>query len=103
MQDDNMLTGKDAEEFIREHGRRLDEERAKQLAEAKAAAVASDKEPFDLAKLETMCDTSSEGRVAPVEERQKRFEEWYYVWYPQIRTLEELARKIDEWNRWSGN
>jgi hypothetical protein len=103
MQDDNMLTGKDAEEFIREHGRRLDEERAKQLAEAKAAAVASGKEPFDLAKLETMCDTSSEGRVAPVEERQKRFEEWYYVWYPQIRTLEELARKIDEWNRWSGN
>jgi hypothetical protein len=50
-----------------------------------------------------MCDTSSEGRVDPVEERQKQFEEWYYVWYPQIRTLEELARKIDEWNRWSGN
>ena len=50
-----------------------------------------------------MCDTSSEGRVAPVEERQKRFEEWYYVWYPQVRTLKELARKIEEYNRWSGN
>ena len=103
MQDDNMLTGKDAEEFFRKHSKQLDEERAKQLADAKAAAVASGKEPFDLAKLETMCDTSSEGRVAPFEARQKRFEEWYYVWYPEVRTLKELARKIEEYNRWSGN
>ena len=100
---ENELTGKDALEFFLKHAKQHDEERAKRLADAKATAVASGKEPFDLAKLETMCDTSSEGRVAPVEERQKRFEEWYYVWYPQIRTLEELARKIDEWNRWSGN
>ena len=103
MQDDNMLTGKDAEEYFWREYKRHNEERAKQLADAKAAAVASGKEPFDLAKLETMCDTSSEGRVAPVEARQKRFEEWYYVWYPEVRTLKELARKIEEYNRWSGN
>ena len=100
---ENELTGKDALEFFLRHSKQHDEERAKELADAKAAAVASGKEPFDLAKLETMCDTSSEGRVAPFEERQKRFEEWYYVWYPQVRTLKELARKIEEYNRWSGN
>ena len=99
----NELSGKDAEEFIEKLAKQRDEERAKELADAKAAADASGKEPFDLAKLETMCDTSSEGRVDPVESRQRRFEEWYYVWYPQIRTLKELARKIEEWNQWSGN
>ena len=103
MPDDNMLEGKDAEEFFWSGYKQSEERRAKELADAKAAAVASGKEPFDLAKLETMCDTSSEGRVDPVEARQKRFEEWYYVWYPQIRTLKELARKIEEWNLWSGN
>ena len=100
---ENELTGKDALEFFLRHSRQHDEERAKRLADAKAAAVASGKEPFDLARLETMCDTSSEGRVAPLEVRQQRFEEWYYVWHPEVRTLEELARKIEEYNRWSGN
>jgi hypothetical protein len=100
---ENELTGKDAEEYITKLAKRHDEERAKRLADAKAAAVASGKEPFDLARLETMCDTTSEGRVDPVESRQARFEEWYYVWYPEVRTLEELARKIEEYNRWSGN
>ena len=99
---ENELTGKDALEFFLRHSKQHDEERAKRLADAKAAA-ASGKEPFDLARLETMCDTSSEGRVAPLEVRQQRFEEWYYVWYPEVRTLEELARKIEEYNRWSGN
>ena len=64
------------EEYITRLNKQLDEERAKRLADAKAAAVASGKEPFDLAKLETMCDTSSEGRVDPVESRRARFEEW---------------------------
>ena len=97
------LTGDAAKEFIEKLAERNRTLRAEQLASAKTDAARRGKEPFDLAKLETMCDTSSEGRVDPVESRQARFEEWYYVWYPQIRTLEELARKIDEWNRWSGN
>ena len=103
MANENELSGKDAEAFFRKSFERSTERRAKELADAKAAAAASGKEPFDLAKLETMCDTSSEGRVDPVEIRQARFEERYYVWYPEIRTLKELARKVDEWNRWSGN
>ena len=97
------LEGKEALDFMAEIGRRNAELRTERLAAAKRDAAARGKEPFDLAKLETMCDTSSEGRVDPVEERQKQFEEWYYVWYPEVRTLKELARKIEEYNRWTGN
>ena len=99
----NELSGKDAEEFFWREYKRSEERRAKALADAKAAAAASGKEPFDLAKLETMCDTTSDGRVDPIESRQAQFEEWYYVFYAEVRTLEELARKIEEYNRWSGN
>ena len=97
------LTGKEALEFAEQIARENKLRRAEALARGKADAAARGKEPFDLAKLETMCDTSSEGRVAPLEVRQQRFEEWYYVWHPEVRTLEELARKIEEYNRWSGN
>ena len=89
------------EEWFWEHARRLDAERARELADAKAAAAASGKEPFDLARLETMCDTSREGRLDPVESRQARFEDMYYVQYSRLRTLAELAQVIEELNRWS--
>jgi hypothetical protein len=72
--------------------------RARQLAEAKAKA--SDKEPFVLAKLEALCDTSSEGRMDPEDVRRERFEHMYYVDYPGIKTLAELARKVEELAAW---
>ena len=83
-----------------ELARRNDELRAQRLAAAKRDAAASGKEPFDLAKLETMCDTSSEGRMAPEPVRRERFEQKYYVDYPAILTLEDFARKVDELNKW---
>jgi hypothetical protein len=92
------LTGKDALEYTERLRREHAEERAETLARAKHAAVG--KEPFDLAKLETLCDTSSEGRMAPVEARQAKFEDMYYVEYPDIKTLADFARKIDELNKW---
>lgn len=95
-----MLTGKDAEEYAA----RVDAEaRALQesmLAGAKAAAQARGKEPFDLAKLETMCDTSREGRLAPLAERTKEYERQYYIDFPQTMTLEEFAKIVDELQRW---
>ena len=97
------LDDEESRVFMAELARRNAELRTERLAAAKRDAAARGKEPFDLAKLETMCDTSSEGRVDPVESRRKRFEEWYYVWHPEVRTLKELARKIEEYNRWSGN
>ncbi|HEY0988181.1 MAG TPA: hypothetical protein VGD80_14050 [Kofleriaceae bacterium] len=94
------LEDKEARAFAAELARRNDELRANRLAAAKRDAAARGKEPFDLAKLETMCDTSSEGRMAPEPARQARFEEMYYVRYPQILTLEDFAREVDELSKW---
>jgi hypothetical protein len=94
------LTGKDAWAFMEEIWARDAKERAERLARAKADAAARGKEPFDLARLETMADTSSEGRMDPEESRRARFEEMYYVHYPAILTIEDFARKVEELNKW---
>lgn len=94
------MEDEEARAFMAEIGRRNDKLRAERLAAAKRDAAARGKEPFDLAKLETMCDTSSEGRMDPEPVRHERFEEMYYVQFPQILTLEDFARKVDELNKW---
>ena len=94
------LEGKEARAFAAELARRNAELRAERLAAAKRDASARGKEPFDLAKLETMCDTSSEGRMDPEPVRHAGFEEMYYVRFPKILTLEDFARKVDELNKW---
>lgn len=94
------LTGKDAWAFEAEIAARNKQESEDRLARAKAEAAERGKEPFDLAKLETMADTSSEGRMDPEAERHARFEHMYYVRFPKLMTLEELAREIEELNKW---
>ena len=94
------LEDKEATALLEEIGRRNAELRTVRMAAATRDAVARGKEPFDLAKVETMCDTSSEGRMDPEPVRHKRFEEMYYVHFPQILTLEDFARKVDELNKW---
>lgn len=94
------LTGKDARDFVAKVDAEARQRRADRLAAAKAEALAGGKEPFDLAKLETMCDTSREGQLDPVDVRTQRFEEMYYVQYPSIATLADFARKVEELNRW---
>jgi len=94
------LTGKDAEDFDAQVRAKAQKRLAEQLAAAKADAAQRGKEPFDLAKLETLCDTSHEGRLAPLDERQADFERKYYVHFPDVMTLAEFARKVDELNRW---
>jgi hypothetical protein len=94
------LTGKAAEEFM---AKIRAEARAKQVATLAAAKQEADrvgKEPFDLAKLETLCDTSHDGRVDPVEVRQAELERKYYVSFPEVMTLAEFAKTVDELNRW---
>lgn len=94
------LTGKDAWAFMQEIEARNAKERAERLARARADAEARGKEPFDLARLETMADTSSEGRMDPEESRRARFEEMYYVHYPDLLTIEDFAAKVEELNKW---
>jgi Tfp pilus assembly protein PilP len=94
------LTGDAAKEYMRQVAERAQKKREELLSAAKAEAARRGKEPFDLAKLETMCDTSREGKMDPVETRRARFEEMYYTSYPDVMTLEEFAGKVTELNRW---
>jgi Tfp pilus assembly protein PilP len=94
------LTGDAAKEYMRQVAERAQKKRDEMLAAAKAEAARRGKEPFDLAKLETLCDTSREGKMDPVETRRARFEEMYYTYYPDVMTLEEFAEKVAELNRW---
>ena len=86
-----MLTGKAARDFAAEVERKHEQTRAEQLARAKAEAVVRGKEPFDLAKLETLVDP---GRMIGASERQRNYEYMYYVTSPDFMTLTELADLI---------
>ena len=94
------LTGKDALEFIEQLEQTHAKQREDALARKKADAQRRGKEPFDLAKLETMCDTSQDGRIDPVEVRQDRYEYMYYVEHPEYRTLTALAELVELLSKW---
>lgn len=79
---------------------RAERDREDRFAKAKAEAQARGKEPFDLAKLESMACTAYDGRLGAVEERQERLEEMYYVHYPDLMTLAEFAPIVDELSKW---
>lgn len=92
------LKGDAAKKFtaeIHERNQRIKQER---LTKAKEDAAASGKEAFDLAKLETLCDTSIDGFLAPLEDRRRDLEYRYYVNEPAIRTIEEFAAFITRTN-----
>jgi hypothetical protein len=95
------LTGEEARAF-HEKIKRENEERSREgLAKAKAEAALRGKEPFDLAALERLADTTTEnGTLEPLEVRQRRFEEMYYVSSPGVLTIAELAVIVNELKRW---
>ena len=94
------LRGKDADAFLEEIRRRNAAIEAENLDRGKADAAARGKEPFDLEKLETLCDTSSEGRVAPYETRHAHYEYMYYVNHPELMTIADLAALVEQLNKW---
>lgn len=59
------------------------------------------REPFDLHKLETLCDTSQAGRMAEEGDRQATYECMYYVEYKNMRTLQEFAAIVERIAPWS--
>ncbi|WP_328390725.1 hypothetical protein [Nocardia sp. NBC_00416] len=67
--------------------------RSERLAAVKADAHARGKEPFDLGRLESLCDTSHEGRLDPTSWRQRRFELIYYS-HPEMMRIEDLAEHV---------
>lgn len=94
------LTGDAAKKFLASALARADRLRAEQLAAAKADAAARGKEPFDLGKLEAMCDTSHDGILGPPDERRTEHEWLYYVRHVDLMTLAEYAESVAERNRW---
>lgn len=94
------LTGKDAEAFLDKIRAQNINTRSESLAKAKVEAMSSGKESFDLGKLETLVDTSTEGRKDPEDDRRARFEAMYYLEYPNVRTLAEFADRVKILNSW---
>ena len=69
------------------------------LAEVAARAHAAGKEPFDLDSFEALYDTSSdlaEGHVTPREAREREWRWVYYVNFPDVMTVRELAERLEE-------
>ena len=96
-----ILVGAEASAFMRKVDSYWERVRALNYARARVEARARGKEPFNLQVLETMCDTSHEGRERSVEARQSEYEEMYYTSYRDVLTLAEFAEKVNELNRWS--
>jgi len=94
------LTGDAAREFLERVALRAEKLRADEVAAAKADAARRGKEPFDLAKLEMLCDTSVDGWLPPLERRQREHEWMYYVHHRELLTLAAYAEAVDEVNRW---
>jgi hypothetical protein len=87
------LTGKSAQDLADEIRRENEKNRVEGIARAKADAAARGKQPFDLAKLETLVDP---GRMVRAQDRQRDYEYKYYVEHPEFTTLAELAQLIKE-------
>ncbi len=85
------LKGEDAKKVLADIHQRNERLREEQLTSAKEAAAAVGKERFDLERLETLCDTSIDGFLAPVESRRRDLEYRYYVNNPTLKTIEEFA------------
>ncbi len=98
MRDDEKT---DADELFRKLKARGDEQAAANLAAAKEKQHAQGKEPFDLDALVRVYDTSSEaGHLGNRESRQRQYEVYYYLLYPEVMTLEQFANakaKNDLW------
>ncbi len=82
---------------LRQHQANRDAE----LAEAEAAAIASGKEPFDLAKLETLLEAEP-GAYA---DRETDLRRSYFVMQTRLNTLAEFAvyvREMQDWGFFGG-
>ncbi len=95
------IEGKDALDLMKEIDKREEEKAAALMAQAKARAAASGKEPFDYAKLKGMCQTVyGDTQYMTEAQRAAHFERIYYVDYPDVATLAELAEKVNVLAQW---
>lgn len=95
------LTGDDAHAFVEELERKNAEHRQVARDEAKREAVVRGKEPFSYDKLRSIAQVMYElTQNMSDADRASYFEELYYVSYPSMMSLEELAEHVNEVSRW---
>ena len=93
MSDDGAMS--DTEWFLQQLANKKAKE-ADAVVQAKEAVKGQGKEPFDLAKLEALCDLSAGfGTRPPDAQLIKKYEEKYYVQYPEIMTLKDFAALLE--------
>lgn len=97
----SILTGKEALAYHERLKAENSSRKRAQLSKAKIEADATGKEPFDLGKLEGLCDTSVGGRMLDGDERRATYEYDYYVEHPEIRTIIEYSALISERGKWA--
>lgn len=95
------LSGRAALALHQQMKERMAQDRAARLQAARAQATTNGKEPFDLQKLEKLCDTTERGRLLGVAERVAVYEYMYYVEHPQARNLDTFAQILNEIQDWS--
>ena len=72
--------------------------KAEDLKRAKATAKEIGKEPFDFQKLFTLYDITSDFVLVaykPSKNAEFRYEEKYYLSYPDILSIEEFAERLE--------
>ena len=86
-------------EWFHQLAARRERERAEALRAAKAAAPGRGKEPFDFEKLCKLYDVTSD--LAPADREPDpaaadHFETKYYLWYEDVMTVEEFAKRLEQ-------
>lgn len=95
------LTGSEALEFLRRLRERNDADRAARLAQAKVDAALRGKEPFAYEKLSALAQTVFDMTTHMTHaERASYFEEMYYVDYPSMMSIAELAEHVNVLSQW---
>lgn len=78
---------------------KCEEERAEALKQAKVKAKETGKEPFDFEKLYDLYDVTSDfarGSPQPSREKKMRYEQKYYLDYPDVMSIEEFAERLHQ-------
>ena len=93
-----ILEGEEARRYFEESGKRLAAEEARMLAEAKAEAVRTGKEPFDLEKVKRLWVLMRDPDEYPDESEYATLEFDYYM--KDVQTIAEYAKRLSDFEYW---
>ena len=87
------------ENWVKQELERRNKEEAERLEEAKKVAHMRGKEAFDLDQFEQLYDTETDlGYLPPREKREVRWAVKYYLDYPDVLSMAQLAKRLEEYD-----